>query len=73
MSNFEFLSGLETSTFQKLIDSNVIRPTVRKEMEIYAYFNSVAARLGRMQARTAAAEKFCTSEETIKRVIKRLN
>lgn len=73
MSNFEFLSALDPITFKKLIASNVIRPTVEREMEIYKYFNNIAPQVGRMQARMDTADKFCTSEETVKRVIRRLN
>lgn len=72
MSNYDFLTTLEPTVFKRLIASNVIRPTVEREMQMYVHYNKLCERLPRMQARLETADKFCTSEETVKRTIKRL-
>lgn len=72
MSNYEILLEMPTTVLRQLVATSIIRPTVEREMQIFEHYNRLCAKLPRMQARLETAEKFCTSEETIKRTIKRL-
>ena len=50
----------------------LLRQSVQNDMKVYEFYMNECKTTGRMQARTNTAENFCTSEETISRIIKRM-
>lgn len=73
MSNYDILVEIPKDRRKQMAEMHVLRPTIELDLEIYEHHRSLCTKMGRMQARLETADKFCTSEETIKRVIKRLN
>ena len=74
MTNYEIIQKLSPEEVETLAASNVVRSNIMHELRVYEFFNSrVKATGSRMQARSDAADRFCTSEETIKRIVKRLS
>jgi len=73
MRNYDIILEIPKEQLRKLAETKVLRPTIELELKIYKHYNDLCLQMGRMQARLETADTFCTSEETIKRVIKRLN
>lgn len=49
-----------------------LRSNAKRDLEIYEYYEEESLKVGSMQAITNAADKFCISEESIKKVIYRI-
>ena len=73
MSTYEIILSLDSSTIDHLLSKGFFRSSTKRDIEIYEFYvNECKITGSKMQARTNAAEKFCTSEETIGRIIQRM-
>ena len=72
MSAYELILNIEPTTFEKMMSLGILRQSVLNDIKIYEFYLNERKTNGCMQARTNTAENFCTSEETISRIIKRM-
>jgi len=72
MSAYELILTIEPTIFNELMSLGLLRQSVQNDMKVYEFYMNECKTTGRMQARTNTAENFCTSEETISRIIKRM-
>jgi hypothetical protein len=72
MSAYELIISLDSSTIDLLLSKGLFRATVKRDIEVYQYYMEECKTVGKMQARTNTAEQFCTSEETISRIIQKM-
>ena len=72
MSTYELIISIEESTIERLLSKGLFRSTIKRDIEVYEYYVNECKTVGKMQARTNTADKFCTSEETIGRIIQRM-
>lgn len=72
MSAYELILTIDQTTFEKMMSLGLLRQSVPRDIEIYEYYLKERKITTCMQARTNTAENFCTSEETISRIIKRM-
>lgn len=73
MSTYELILSLDSSVIDHLLSKGLFRASTKRDIEVYEfYINECNITGSRMQARTNAADKFSTSEETISRIIQRM-
>jgi len=72
MSNYDILVEIPKDRRKQMAEMHILRPMIELDLEIYEHHTMLCTKMSRMQARLETADKFCTSEETVKRVIKRL-
>jgi hypothetical protein len=72
MGAYELIISLDNSTLDRLMSTGLLRATVKRDIEVYEYYVNECKTVGKMQARTNTAEQFCTSEETISRIIQKM-
>jgi len=72
MSAYELIQTIDASILDKLMSKGLLRQSVQRDIEIYEFYLKERKITTCMQARTNTAENFCTSEETISRIIKRM-
>ena len=72
MSAYELILTIEPTTFEKLMSCGLLRQSVLNDIKVYEFYLNECKTTGKMQARTNTAENFCTSEETISRIIQRM-
>ncbi len=72
MGAYELIISLDNSTLDRLMSTGLLRATVKRDIEVYEYYINECKTVGKMQARTNTAEQFCTSEETISRIIQKM-
>lgn len=72
MGAYELIISLDNSTLDKLMSTGLLRATVKRDIEVYEYYVNECRYNSKMQARTNTAEQFCTSEETISRIIQKM-
>jgi hypothetical protein len=72
MSAYELILTIEPTTFEKMLSLGILRNSVMNDVRVYEFYLNEKKTVSCMQARTNTADKFCTSEETISRIIKRM-
>jgi len=72
MSAYELISAIDPETIDILLSKGILRPMTRRDISIYEFYMKERKTNGCMQSRTNTAEKFFTSEETVKRIIQRM-
>lgn len=72
MGAYELIISLDNSILDRLMSTGLLRATVKRDIEVYEYYINECKTVGKMQARTNTAEQFCTSEETISRIIQKM-
>lgn len=72
MGAYELIISLDNSTLDRLMSTGLLRATVKRDIEVYEFYVNECKTVGKMQARTNTAEQFCTSEETISRIIQKM-
>lgn len=72
MSAYEVIINLDSSTLENLCRTNLLRATVKRDVEIYSYYIAQKDIVGSMNARTLTAEKFFLCEDSISKIIQKM-
>ena len=73
MSTYDLILSIDKSKVEILLQKGILKSSTKRDIEVYEYYVNECGLTGsKMQARTNAAEKFFTSEETISRIIQRM-
>jgi len=72
MNCYETLLSVDSGLIQLLVSKGYMRSTTSRDIEAFEYYTKERTTTGYLQARTNTAEKFCTSDETIARIIQRM-
>lgn len=73
MSTYDVILSIDKSKIEILLKKGILKSSTKRDMDVYEYYVNECVLTGsKMQARTNAAEKFSTSEETIGRIIQRM-
>ena len=70
MNVYKIILNIDEETFDRLMRKGFLRSTAKRDIRIYEYYlQELNNGNSKMQAMTNAADKFCTSEETIQRAV----
>lgn len=72
MTNYEFITTLDSHVLDALCRRNFLKFSVKRDIEIYRHYSKQCEVKSKMLARFNTAEKFCTSEETVSRIIQKM-
>ena len=73
MSTYDLILSIDKSKVEILLQKGILKSSTKRDIEVYEYYVNECCLTGsKMQARTNAAEKFFTSEETISRIIQKM-
>lgn len=72
MTAYELITAIDPATIDILLSTGYLRPMTLRDVAIYEFYVNERRLVTCMQARTNTAENFCTSEETISRIIKKM-
>lgn len=72
MGAYELIQTMELSAIEILLSKGLLSSNIKRDLKVYEFYTNERKTVGCMQARTNTAEHFYTSEETVKRIIKKL-
>ena len=72
MTIYELLQTIDTEQLNRLVKAGIITPEWRRSLRIYRYFLEQCKHTGKMDAYDLTGEKFCMSDENVRKIIRRL-
>jgi hypothetical protein len=72
MTAYEFILTIDKELLQVLHNKKMVRFSIFIDIEMYEFYLNEKKKHTCMEARTNTSDKFCTSEETVSRMLFRM-
>lgn len=72
MTTYELLKTIEPNRLNTLVKVGIIAQEWRRAVRIYDYFQQMCKTTGRMDAYDLTGQKFCMSDENVRKIVRRL-
>lgn len=72
MNTYDLLKTIEPKRFAELVRIGIITPEWKRWKLVYEYFQECRAKMGRMEAYIAAGEKYYTSSDNVRKIVRRM-
>jgi hypothetical protein len=73
MTTYDLLRTIEPTRMNEFVRAGIIAQEWRRSVRVYEYFMECCKKTGKMDAYDLTGEKFCMSDENVRKIIRRLN
>ena len=73
MTTYDLLRTIEPAQMNEFVRAGIIAQEWRRALRVYEYFRECCKKTGKMDAYDLTGEKFCMSDENVRKIIRRLN
>ena len=72
MTTYDLLKTIEPNQFNEFVRIGIIAPEWKRWMKVYENFREHCKDMGRMEAYIAAGEKYYTSSDNVRKIVRRM-